>query len=139
MARAYTAGSSENKEYARTLPPCNKCKLHHNVLCTVKYANCKKVGHMAQDYRSPTATANQRTLTCFECGSPTATANQRTLTCFECGSPTAIGNQTGNDEARGRVYPLGGGETDQDPNNIADDIKEGFSSSYLVKPKLELP
>ncbi|GKA87283.1 hypothetical protein Tco_0808994 [Tanacetum coccineum] len=55
MARAYTARPSENKEYARTLPLCNKCKLHHNGLCTVKYANCKKVGHMAQDYRSPTA------------------------------------------------------------------------------------
>ncbi|GJS79687.1 hypothetical protein Tco_0729568 [Tanacetum coccineum] len=43
------------------------------------------------------------------------------------------------DEARGRVYALGGGEADQDPNNIADDImlKERFFSSCLVKPKLE--
>ncbi|GJT26333.1 hypothetical protein Tco_0906608 [Tanacetum coccineum] len=32
------------------------------------------------------------------------------------------GNQTGNGEACGRVYALGGGETDQDPNNIVDDI-----------------
>ncbi|GKC39717.1 reverse transcriptase domain-containing protein, partial [Tanacetum coccineum] len=28
-------------------------------------------------------------------------------------------NQTGNDEAWGRVYALGGGEANQDPNNIA--------------------
>ncbi|GJW82566.1 reverse transcriptase domain-containing protein [Tanacetum coccineum] len=31
-------------------------------------------------------------------------------------------NQAGSSEARGRVYALGGGETDQDPSNIADDI-----------------
>ncbi|GJU49022.1 hypothetical protein Tco_1218577 [Tanacetum coccineum] len=32
------------------------------------------------------------------------------------------GNQAGSSEARGKVYALGGGETDQDPNSIADDI-----------------
>ncbi|GJX15580.1 hypothetical protein Tco_0216412 [Tanacetum coccineum] len=42
VARAYTVGPSEKKEYAGTLPLCNKCKLHHNGPCTVKYANCKK-------------------------------------------------------------------------------------------------
>ncbi|GJT85677.1 hypothetical protein Tco_1067394 [Tanacetum coccineum] len=34
MAIAYTAGSGERKEYARTLPLCNKCKFHHNGQCT---------------------------------------------------------------------------------------------------------
>ncbi|GJW18604.1 hypothetical protein Tco_0026040 [Tanacetum coccineum] len=32
------------------------------------------------------------------------------------------GNQTGGTEARGMVYALGGGETNQDPNNMEDDI-----------------
>ncbi|GKB82743.1 reverse transcriptase domain-containing protein [Tanacetum coccineum] len=32
------------------------------------------------------------------------------------------GNQTGNGEDRGRVYALGGGEADQDPSNITNDI-----------------
>ncbi|GJX04201.1 hypothetical protein Tco_0190117 [Tanacetum coccineum] len=32
------------------------------------------------------------------------------------------GNQTRGTEARGMVYSLGGGETDQDPNNMEDDI-----------------
>ncbi|GJT28688.1 reverse transcriptase domain-containing protein [Tanacetum coccineum] len=68
IARAYTAGPSEKKEYVGTLPLCNKCKLHHNGSCTVKFANYKKVGHMAWDCRSPTAAADQRTLTCFEFG-----------------------------------------------------------------------
>ncbi|GJZ41917.1 reverse transcriptase domain-containing protein [Tanacetum coccineum] len=65
---------------------------------------------------------------------PTATGNQRNLTCFECGNQRHYrsecprlknqncGNQTGNGKARGRVYALRGGETDQDPNNIVDDI-----------------
>ncbi|GKB28338.1 hypothetical protein Tco_0867739 [Tanacetum coccineum] len=46
VAIAYTAGSGERKEYAGTLPLCNKCKLHHNCQCTVKCANCKRVGHL---------------------------------------------------------------------------------------------
>ncbi|GJT94955.1 putative reverse transcriptase domain-containing protein [Tanacetum coccineum] len=29
VARAYTVGPGEKKEYARTLPLCNKCKFHH--------------------------------------------------------------------------------------------------------------
>ncbi|GJT07488.1 hypothetical protein Tco_0841950 [Tanacetum coccineum] len=78
VARAYSVGSNEMKEYARTLPLCNKCKLHHTGPCIVKYANCKK----NQNY----------------------------------------GNQTANGEAHGRVYALGGGEADQDPNDITDDI-----------------
>ncbi|GJS87553.1 hypothetical protein Tco_0770189 [Tanacetum coccineum] len=32
------------------------------------------------------------------------------------------GNQNGGTEARGMVYALGGGETDQDPNNMEDNI-----------------
>ncbi|GKF09801.1 hypothetical protein Tco_0044025, partial [Tanacetum coccineum] len=35
VARAYSAGSSEKKEYAGTLPLCNKCKFHHNGPCIV--------------------------------------------------------------------------------------------------------
>ncbi|GKB76238.1 hypothetical protein Tco_0943133 [Tanacetum coccineum] len=58
----------EKTEYARTLPMCNKCKFHHNEPCIAKCTNCKRVGHLTQYYRSPTAADNQRTLSCFECG-----------------------------------------------------------------------
>nr|GEU44873.1 hypothetical protein [Tanacetum cinerariifolium] len=69
MVKAYSVGPSEKKEYARTLPLCNKCKFHYNGPCTVKCANCNRVGHLTRDCRSPAAIANnQRTLTCFECG-----------------------------------------------------------------------
>ncbi|GJZ84866.1 reverse transcriptase domain-containing protein [Tanacetum coccineum] len=68
VAIAYTAGPGERKEYAGTLPLCNKCKFHHNGQCTVKCTNCKRVGHLIRDCRSPAATNNQRNLTCYECG-----------------------------------------------------------------------
>ncbi|GJR57707.1 hypothetical protein Tco_1499869 [Tanacetum coccineum] len=66
VAIAYTAGSSKRKEYAGTLPLCNKCKFHHNGQCTVKCANSKRVGHLTRGLRIPALTNNQRNLTCNE-------------------------------------------------------------------------
>ncbi|GJX21192.1 hypothetical protein Tco_0223869 [Tanacetum coccineum] len=128
VARAYTVGLSEKKEYAGTLPLCNKCKLHHNGPCTVKCANYKKVGHMTRDCRSLIAAADQRTLTFFECGNQ---GHYRS----ECPrlKNQNCGNQTGNGEARGKVYALGEGETDQDPNNITNNI-DARREIFLVLP-----
>nr|GFA41743.1 reverse transcriptase domain-containing protein [Tanacetum cinerariifolium] len=67
VAIAYTTGPGEMKEYARTLPLCNKCKFHHNGQCTIKCINCKRVGHLTRDCRSPAAIKNDRNLTCYEC------------------------------------------------------------------------
>ncbi|GKE71583.1 reverse transcriptase domain-containing protein [Tanacetum coccineum] len=77
VAIAYTVGASERMEYAGTLSLCNKCKFHHIGQCTVKCANCKRVGHLTRDYRSPVATNNQGNLTCYECG------NQGHLICLQ--------------------------------------------------------
>ncbi|GJT29274.1 hypothetical protein Tco_0909549 [Tanacetum coccineum] len=85
VARAYSAGSSEKKEYAGTLALCNKCKLHHNGPCTVK-----NQGH----YRSD----------CLDL------KNQN------------HGNQARGTGARRMVYASGGGEIDQDLDNMKDDI-----------------
>ncbi|GKD68745.1 reverse transcriptase domain-containing protein [Tanacetum coccineum] len=68
VAQAYVDRTGERKEYAGTLPLCNKCKFHHNGLYTAKCANCKKVGHLTRDCWNPIATSNQRTITCYECG-----------------------------------------------------------------------
>nr|GEY07530.1 hypothetical protein [Tanacetum cinerariifolium] len=68
VAQAYAVGTGERKEYAGTLPLCNKCKFHHNGTCTTKCAKCKKVGHLTRDCWNPTATSNQKTITCYECG-----------------------------------------------------------------------
>nr|GEX13552.1 hypothetical protein [Tanacetum cinerariifolium] len=76
VARVYTVGPGEKKEYEGSLPLCIKCNYHHNGQCAPKCNNCKKVGRLARDCRSPAATANnqralreiQRVVTCFELG-----------------------------------------------------------------------
>ncbi|GKD35728.1 reverse transcriptase domain-containing protein [Tanacetum coccineum] len=82
LAIAYTAGSGERKEYAGTLPLCNKCKFHHNVQYTESRAksDCPKLKNQNHE------------------------------------------NQVGGTRARGMVHALGGGETNQDLNDIEDDI-----------------
>ncbi|GKA34260.1 putative reverse transcriptase domain-containing protein [Tanacetum coccineum] len=47
VARAYTAGNNERKGYAGPLPYCNKCRMHHEGLCTMRCGNCKKVGDIS--------------------------------------------------------------------------------------------
>ncbi|GKA70966.1 putative reverse transcriptase domain-containing protein [Tanacetum coccineum] len=117
VAKAYTAGSGERKEYAGTLLLCNKCKFHHNGQCTVKCANCKRVRHLTRNCRSPAATNNQRNLTCYECGN----LGHCRSDCPKLKNQNH-GNQAGGTEARGMVHVLGGGETNQDLNNKEDDI-----------------
>ncbi|GKE13272.1 retrovirus-related pol polyprotein from transposon 17.6 [Tanacetum coccineum] len=81
------------------------------------YSAVLRVGHLTRDCRNPTAANNQRTPTCFECGNQWHYRSD----CPELKNRNR-GNQSGNDEACERVYALGGGETDQDPNNMEDDI-----------------
>ncbi|GJT63460.1 hypothetical protein Tco_1006993 [Tanacetum coccineum] len=86
VAQAYAARTGERKEYAGTLPLCNRCKLDHNGPCTVKYGNWH--------YRSDCPKLK----------------NQN------------HGNQAKGTRARGLVHALGGGEADQDLNDMEDDI-----------------
>ncbi|GJV79286.1 reverse transcriptase domain-containing protein [Tanacetum coccineum] len=117
VAIAYTTGSGERKEYAGTLPLCNKRKFHHNGHCTVKCANCKRVGHLTRDCRSHVATNNQRNLTCYECGNQ----GHYKSDCPELKNQNHR-NQAGGAGARVMVHALGEGETNQDLNNIENDI-----------------
>nr|GEX45129.1 putative reverse transcriptase domain-containing protein [Tanacetum cinerariifolium] len=59
VPRAHTAWPINKKAYAGSLPLCNQCKFHHNGMCTVKCGNCKKVGHIIQNYRTPATAKNQ--------------------------------------------------------------------------------
>nr|GEU46347.1 hypothetical protein [Tanacetum cinerariifolium] len=117
VAQAYAIGTGERKEYAGTFPLCNKCKFHHNGPCTTKCANCKKVGHLTRDYWNPTATSNQKTITCYECGNQ----GHYKSDCPELKNRN-YENQAEGTGARGMVYALGGGETNQDLDDIKDDI-----------------
>ncbi|GKA96342.1 reverse transcriptase domain-containing protein [Tanacetum coccineum] len=70
----------------------------------------------------------------YGCATSGSFTTMRTLTCYECRNQGHYksdcpeiknrnhGNQTGGTEARGMVYALGGGETDQDLNNMEDNI-----------------
>ncbi|GKF06762.1 hypothetical protein Tco_0037430 [Tanacetum coccineum] len=114
VARAYVIRASE-KEYARTLPLCNKCKFHHNAPCTIKCANYKRVSHLTRDCRNPVAPNNQRTSLAMNLG----------IIHFVQIKVVPVRNSSVshlNGEARGMVYALGGGETNQDLNNIEDDV-----------------
>ncbi|GJT30324.1 putative reverse transcriptase domain-containing protein [Tanacetum coccineum] len=77
VAQAYAAGTGERKEYAGTLPLCNK------------------------DCWSSTATNNQRTLTCYECG------NQGHYKC-DC-SELKNGNQARGSTSKAEVRFANGG------------------------------
>ncbi|GJS08100.1 hypothetical protein Tco_0364896 [Tanacetum coccineum] len=75
VARAYTAGNNERKGYVGFLPYCNKCRLHHEGLCTIRCGNYKKVGHLTRDCRvtvtpntQGAAVGNQQGIGCYECG-----------------------------------------------------------------------
>nr|GFC61007.1 reverse transcriptase domain-containing protein [Tanacetum cinerariifolium] len=69
VPRAHTAWPINKKAYAGSIPLCNQCKSHHNRPCTVKCRSCKMVGHIIQNCRTPATAKNQRTRTCYKCGS----------------------------------------------------------------------
>ncbi|GJR87551.1 putative reverse transcriptase domain-containing protein [Tanacetum coccineum] len=131
VTRAYTVGSGEKREYDGNLPPCKKYKLHHTGPCITKCMNCKRVGYLTSDCRSPVAATNKRALV----------ENQKSMvTCYECGKQGHYksdclklknqnrGNQHGNGEARRRVYALGGGEANEDSNVVMETKKDETKS-----------
>ncbi|GJV94153.1 putative reverse transcriptase domain-containing protein [Tanacetum coccineum] len=112
----------EKEPYGGSRPLCLKCNYHHDGQCAPKYTNYKRTGHSARDYRSQPVAANNN--------QRAQGANQRVLTCFECGAQDHFknnflnlknknqGNQTGNDGACGRAYLLGGGVTNPYSNVV---------------------
>ncbi|GJX10036.1 putative reverse transcriptase domain-containing protein [Tanacetum coccineum] len=50
--RAYIVGPGEKREYTGSLPLCTKCNYHHKGPCAPRCNKCKKIGHLARDYRS---------------------------------------------------------------------------------------
>ncbi|GKE27702.1 putative reverse transcriptase domain-containing protein, partial [Tanacetum coccineum] len=121
--RAYTAGTSEKREYTGSLPLCTKCNYHHKGPCAPRCNKCKRIGHLARDCRSsgPNNNNNNR-------GNSGATQNA--VTCYECGVQGHFkrdcpklkngnrGNQRGNDNAPAKVYVVGNAGTNPDSNVV---------------------
>ncbi|GJX72802.1 putative reverse transcriptase domain-containing protein [Tanacetum coccineum] len=132
VARAYTAGNNERKGYTGPLPYCNKCRLHHEGLCTMRCGNYKKVGHQTRDCRAAIApntqrapVGNQQGIICYECGRPghfrrdcpkLRNQNHGNQTRNKNGNKT--GNQTRGNKATAKAYTIGGGGTNPDSNVV---------------------
>ncbi|GJS28576.1 putative reverse transcriptase domain-containing protein [Tanacetum coccineum] len=132
VARAYTAGNNERKGYVGPLPYCNKCRMHHEGLCTMRCGNCKRVGHQTRDCRAAIApntqrapVGNQQGIICYECGRPghfrkdcpkLRNQNRGNQTRNKNGNKT--GNQTRGNEATAKAYAIGGGGTNPDSNVV---------------------
>nr|GEZ72329.1 hypothetical protein [Tanacetum cinerariifolium] len=84
---------------------------------TGRCTNSKRVGHLTRDCRSPAATNNHWNPTCYECGNQ----GHYRSDCPELKNQDH-GNQAGGIGAHGMVHTLKGGETNQDPNDVEDDI-----------------
>nr|GFA61014.1 reverse transcriptase domain-containing protein [Tanacetum cinerariifolium] len=172
VPRAHTAWPINKNAYAGSLPLRNQCKSHHSGPYTIKCGNYKKVGHIIQNYRTPATAKNQRTRTCYECGSlghyksecpivkfhkrmdmihgrmraskpktmqdaigiATKLINKKIGTLVECQTENKKRdcpeqknqnheNQIKSTKASGVVLAFEGGETEQDLNNIEDEIE----------------
>ncbi|GKF01217.1 putative reverse transcriptase domain-containing protein, partial [Tanacetum coccineum] len=132
VARAYTTRNNERRGYGRPLPYCNKCRMHHEGLCTMRCGNCKKVGHQIRDCRAAIApntqrapVGNQQGIICYECGRlghfrkdcpKWRNQNRGNQTRNKNGNKT--GNQTGGNETTARAYAIAKGGTNPDSNIV---------------------
>ncbi|GKA00003.1 putative reverse transcriptase domain-containing protein, partial [Tanacetum coccineum] len=126
------AGNNERKGYVGFLPYCNKCRLHHEELCTIRCGNFKKVGHLTRDCRvtitpntQGAVVGNQQGIGCYECGRSghfrkdyprLRSQNRGNQTRNKSGNK--IGNQTGGNRVTAKAYAIGGGRTNPDSNVV---------------------
>nr|GFB20365.1 reverse transcriptase domain-containing protein [Tanacetum cinerariifolium] len=125
--RIYTARHGEKKHYGRSKPLCSKCNYYHDGPCAPKCHKCNRFGHLARDYRSSTnanttniqkGTGASQKATCYECGNQ----GHYRRDCSERKNQNHE-NQIKSTKARGVVHAFGGGKTEQDLNNIEDEIE----------------
>nr|GEZ70338.1 hypothetical protein [Tanacetum cinerariifolium] len=124
---AYIARNGEKKHYSRSKPLCSKCNYHDDGPCAPKCHQCNIFGHLARDCRSST-NANTTNI-------QKGTGASQEATCYECGNQGHYRrdflernnqnqeNQIKSTKAHRVVHAFGGGKTEQDLNNIEDEIE----------------
>nr|GEZ68690.1 hypothetical protein [Tanacetum cinerariifolium] len=125
--RAYTARHGEKKHYGGSKPLFSKCYYHHDGPCAPKCHQCNRFGHLARDFRS-SINANASNI-------QKGNGASQKATCYECGNQGHYRkicpgrknqyheNKIKSTKARRVVHAFGGGETEQDFNNIEDEIE----------------
>nr|GEV25448.1 putative reverse transcriptase domain-containing protein [Tanacetum cinerariifolium] len=124
VARDYTVGNNERNGYIGSFPYYNKCRLHHEGLCTIRCGNYKKIGHQTRDCRvtvtpntQGAAVGNPQGIVCYECGRPGHFRKDcRKLRNQNRGNQTR--NKTGGNEVTAKAYAIGGGGTNPDSNDV---------------------
>ncbi|GJR22307.1 putative reverse transcriptase domain-containing protein [Tanacetum coccineum] len=125
VVRAYTARPGEKKPYGGSKPLCPKCNYHHEVQCDPRCNKCKKVGHLARDYRGAVVNTNtQRGVTCYECG----VQEHYKKDCPKLRSKNQ-GNQAGNGNVVAMAYAMGTTGTEL---QCADRSFVSTAFSYLI-------
>nr|GFB31100.1 hypothetical protein [Tanacetum cinerariifolium] len=127
IGRAYTTRHGEKKHYGRSKPLCSKCDYYHDGPCAPKCYKCNRFGHLACDSRSSIkanttniqkGTGASQKATYYECGNQ----GHHRRDCPEQKNQNHE-NHIKSTKARGVVHAFGEGETEQDFNNIEDEIE----------------
>nr|GEW39577.1 putative reverse transcriptase domain, ribonuclease H-like domain, aspartic peptidase domain protein [Tanacetum cinerariifolium] len=128
-----THAEGDKKHNGGTKPLCPKCNYHHDGPCAPKCTNCKKIGHLARDYKGrPAATNNNKNTTTTNNNQRAQGENARGITCFECGVQGHYksncpklkngnqGNRARNGNAMARAYAVGTARTNPNSNVVTD-------------------
>ncbi|GJR55089.1 putative reverse transcriptase domain-containing protein [Tanacetum coccineum] len=102
VVKAYTTGNNDKKGYVGSLPYYNKCRLHHEGICTIRCGKCKKVRHLTRDCTVSIALNTQRAIV----------RNQPGVICYECGRPRHFRKDCP------KAYAIGGGGTNPDSHIV---------------------
>nr|GFA88235.1 hypothetical protein [Tanacetum cinerariifolium] len=113
MKNAENKKMLERKPYNGSLPLRNKCKIHHELPCTVRCEKCNKIGHLTRDCKVTNSTTstqrgqivNQRVVTCFECGRQGHYRSDYPML-KDQNHRNKVGNKNGVREARGKALPV---------------------------------
>nr|GEY88315.1 hypothetical protein [Tanacetum cinerariifolium] len=104
VAKAYTTGNNERKGYAGSFLYCNKCRLHHEGLCTIR---CGTVRRLGTRLRIVGLLLPQ-----------TLRELQLEISRVMFVMKNKTGNKTGSNEVIANAYAISGGGTNPDSNVV---------------------